>query len=189
MKNLALKTYSVKIWNLYTDSLLDEKFGLPSVRVEDMVAGLVRGNEESFNKIWNSLDSLGMAVIESGKLRIEFEVDSDSLDSGSLTTPISSWDSLINKEVSIPLNRTLTHLGLVSWLNAEKSKGTIDIDLDIDEICESLLDRFDCTIMRTGSKGFYINRVYDSVNAEFRTVSVEFYGSEFRLKHISKLEK
>lgn len=180
MKNLALKTYSVKIWNKSNRSLLDEKFGLPAIKVEDMVAGLVRGNEKDFNKVWDSLDSLGMAVVESEKLRIEFEVDSvdnvNNLGSGGSGGAVAG----------VPLNRTLTHLGLVSWLNAEKAKGNIDLDLDIDEICESLLDRFDCTIMRTSAKGFYINRIYDSVNSDFKTVSVEFYGSEFKLKHISK---
>jgi hypothetical protein len=173
MKNLVLKTYSIKIWNKSNRSLLDEKFGLPSIKVEDMIAGLVRGSEKDFNKVWDSLDILGMAVVESEKLRIEFEVDSGSLGSGGAVA-------------GVPLNRTLTHLGLVSWLNAEKAKGNIDLDLDIDGICESLLDRFDCTIMRTSAKGFYINRIYDSVNSDFKTVSVEFYGSEFKLKHISK---
>ena len=173
MKNLVLKTYSFKIWNKSNRSLLDEKFGLPAIKVEDMVAGLVRGNEKDFNKVWDSLDSLGMAVVESEKLRIEFEVD--------------EVESVENMEKSYaPLNRTLTHLGLVSWLNAEKVKGNIDLDIDIDEVCESLLDSFDCTIMRTSAKGFYINRIYDSVNAKLGTVSVEFYGSEFTLKHISK---
>jgi hypothetical protein len=176
MKNLVLKTYSIKIWNKSNRSLLDEKFGLPAIKVEDMVAGLVRGSEDGFNKVWNSLDILGMAVVESEKLRIEFEVDSNSLGSGGADSAVAG----------VPLNRTLTHLGLVSWLNAEKAKGNIDLDLDIDGICESLLDRFDCTIMRTGAKGFYVNRIYDSVNSEFKTVSVEFYGSEFKLKHISK---
>ena len=42
MKNLVLKTYSFKIWNKSNRSLLDEKFGLPAIKVEDMVAGLVR---------------------------------------------------------------------------------------------------------------------------------------------------
>lgn len=174
MKNLVLKTYSLKIWNKVSNSLLDEKFGLPAIKVEDVIAGLVRGNEKDFNKVWDSLDSLGMAVVESEKLRIEFEVDSvENLGSGGAVA-------------DTPINRTLTHLGLVSWLNAEKAKGNIDLDIEIDEVCESLLDSFDCTIMRTSAKGFYINRIYDSVNAKLGTVSVEFYGAEFKLKHISK---
>lgn len=185
-----MKSYSLKIWNKVSDSLLDEQFGLPSIKVEDMIAGLVKGNVEIFNKLWDSLENLGAAEIESKNLLIEFAIDLDSSDnSDNLKVPVSgsdNWGSLINKEVRVPLNRTLTHLGLVSWLNAEKSKGNIDTDLDIDLICESLLDKFDCTIMRTGGKGFYINRIYDSVNADFRTVSVEFYGAEFSLKHISK---